>query len=532
MTNKSFHSSGAVVGAVAIVALVMVPVLGMALAVLAPVPGIEPPPPPTWSELMPLFGRTLGLGLVVGTVALALGSWLAWVEQRAQWFPVRWLALLTVLPLAVPSYLMATILREAMAPAGWLGAILGTEGRFTGFWPAALTLVLATTPYVQLLVGASLRRLPIAQEEAARSLGASPWRRFKILIFPHLRPTWAFALVLVSLYTISDFGAVAVLNTEVLTWELYKSYNNYDIPGAVWFGFGLMALVVPLLALVRLLHGQQRVERGSSGQRAAVRRRLPLAARTATLFLQLAVIGVGVVLPLVALIGWVIDGVRAGGDSFSPIGEELWDSLVFAVLGSSVALVLAMVVAWAAVRHLRRPWWLENAAYLTSSLPGVLVAFGIVQMVVILKRHVPVPWGPSTIWSALEGVGVMVVLGYSMRFLAEGYAALKPALLRLDPRHEESARSLGAGPWRRFWKVTLPSLAPGMGAAYVLLFLAIVKELPITMMLIPTGHTTLAYRIFDAQNEGLLPEIGLAGLVLLSLALSVQVLLLRWRRHV
>ena len=81
-------------------------------------------------------------------------------------------------------------------------------------------------------------------------------------------------------------------------------------------------------------------------------------------------------------------------------------------------------------------------------------------------------------------------------------------------------------------RIVLPQLAPGLAAAYVLLFLSIIKELPITMMLLPAGRTTLAYRVFDAQREGFLPDVGLAGMVLLVLALLVQLVLLRWRRHV
>ena len=71
-----------------------------------------------------------------------------------------------------------------------------------------------------------------------------------------------------------------------------------------------------------------------------------------------------------------------------------------------------------------------------------------------------------------------------------------------------------------------------MFTAYCLLFIAIAKELPITLMLTPLGRQTLAYRIFDAQQEGALADVGLGGILLLGLAFGVQALLYRWRRHV
>ncbi len=521
-----------IAAAFVIVGLVLVPVAGMILASVDPPAGLPTPPPRPLSELLPLIARTLALALTVSVAALTLGTWLAWVEQRTSLPGARLLSTLSVLPLAVPSYLSASILRETMAPAGWLGAIFGTQGRFTGFWPAALILTVSTAPFVQILVGSALRRLPAAQEEAARSLGASPWRRFTALVAPRLRPTWAFSLAIVALYAISDFGAVAVLDCRVLTWELYKSYNTFDIPNAARLGFGLMILVVPLLVGIRLLHGAARPERGGA-DREAPRRPLPHWAAALTWLVQALVVGLGVFLPLAALSAWLINGLRQPGVTFAPIGQDILDTALLALFGALVATLLALAPAWAAARLLpRRGWIVENGAYLTSSLPGVLVAFGVIQMLVVLKRHAPLEIGDQPLWLTLERVGLAVILGYTMRFLAEGYAALKPAILRLDPRQEEIARSLGASPWRRLRRVALPQLAPGFAAAYALIFLAIVKELPITMMLLPSGHTTLAYRVFDAQREGLLPDLGLAGLVLLVLALLMQLALLRWRRHV
>ena len=104
-------------------------------------------------------------------------------------------------------------------------------------------------------------------------------------------------------------------------------------------------------------------------------------------------------------------------------------------------------------------------------------------------------------------------------------------LLGLDLRQEESARSRGASRWRTFRSVTWPALAPGAAAAFLLLFLSIAKELPITLMLTPIGEQTLAYRVFDAQQEASLLDLGLAGLVLLCLAVAMQLLLMRWRPH-
>lgn len=519
---------GLTLGALSLLALVLLPLGGMILAWRRP-PGLFEPPPITLDRIWPLLGRSVALALVVCIASLALGTWLAWVEHRGRYRGRALWAVLSILPLAVPSYLLATIIRELMAPNGWLGAPLGLQGRFTGFWPSALVLTIGCTPYVHLLVGAALSRFPGSMEEAARSLGAGSWRRFTSLYVPYLRPTWAFALILVALYVISDFGAVAVLDCEVLTWELYRAKGGKD---GVLIGFGLIAVVLPLLLGARWLQGREAGGRAQGTHRAAPRRSLGAPALAVTWILHLLLVGLGVILPTLALGSWLWGGL-AHGARIADIWGPLWQTLAFSLVGGALTVAAALIPAWRNGRSRPAPGaradWLapviEHGTYLTSAVPGVLVAYGLLQLLVSLKQL----GGP---WLGLERWGVFLMLGYMMRYLAQGYGALKPGVIALDPRQEEAARSLGAGPWRRLRHVALPALAPGFAAASLLVCLSLMKELPITLMLTPLGAQTLAFRIFDASREGSLPDVGIAGLILLLIALGAQILLLRWRRHV
>ena len=167
-----------------------------------------------------------------------------------------------------------------------------------------------------------------------------------------------------------------------------------------------------------------------------------------------------------------------------------------------------------------------------SSNAGILIAVGLLQLIIGLKRTAPLELGGQSVWMILESGGVLLLVGYVIRFLSQAYAALKPAFLRIDSRQEDSARVLGATNWRRWRTVTFPSIKPGLAAAYTLIFLSIAKELPVTLMLMPLGKTTLAYRVFDAQQESALPDVGLAGIALLTIALILQWTIVRWRRDV
>jgi iron(III) transport system permease protein len=515
-------------GSLLVVGMVSLPVLGMYFAYIQP-PGLIEPPPIQWQRVGLLLGRTLGLATLVSAASLLLGTVLGYAQARTTYRGRALLSVLSVLPLAVPSYLIAAIVRESMAPNSPLGSLLGTDSAFSGFWPAVLVLTVACTPYVQLLVAAALQRFPAAEEEAARSLGASSWRRFRALLVPRLRPTWSFALVLVALYVISDFGAVAVLDCRVLTWELYQARGARD---AVVLAFAIMAAVIPMLTVIRLLAGEARPERQLGKGRSPSHHSLSRRALAVVYLAHAGIIGLGVLLPLLSLGSWVQAGF-AHGVAFAPLGEPIFNTALFTLTAASFTLVCAFLPAWVVARSpkVRGRGVMENMTYLTSAVPGVLLAFGLLHLLLGLKRHLPLTLGGESAWGALEGAGLVLLLGYMMRFLAQGYAALKPAILALDVRQEESAKSLGASTNRRMWQVTLPALGPGIRAAFLLLFLSVAKELPLTLMLTPLGKQTLAYRIFDAQQEASLADVGAAGLLLMIFALGMQLVLLNRRVH-
>ncbi|MEE2756979.1 MAG: ABC transporter permease subunit [Myxococcota bacterium] len=499
---------------------VLLPLVGLFLAYREP-PGLFGAPELTFGRVWPLLLKSLALSFLVSCFSLVIGTWFAWCETRLHYHGRRILSFLSILALATPSYLIATIVREEFAPAGIFGRVFGLEGTFTGFWPSVLVLTVACTPYVHLLAAAALRRCPSAEEEAARSLGATSARVLKTVIAPRLRPTWAFALVLVGLYVVSDFGAVAILDCEVLTWELYKARDGRE---AVALAFGLLLVVLPLLGAVRLLKSE-RFEERTQVHRRVDRKPMSPGLLTLTLVLHGMVIGLGVILPFVSLLKWIRSGLVNQVD-FSPVLAPGMTTFIIAGLSALVAVVASAIVAYLA--HVVRPRtaaWIENAVYLTSSLPGILVAVGILKLIVGLKRQIP-----HDAWPWLEGLGLFLLAGYIMRFLSQGYAAIYPGILRLDQSQIEAARSLGSTRARWIQRVVLPSLKPSFLAAYALLFLSIAKELPITLMLIPLGYTTLSYRIFDGQQEGSLPDVGLAGMTLLVMAFTLQVLITRWSR--
>ena len=459
-----------------------------------------------------LLGSTLLLGVGVALLSTVSGVWLAWAGSRLALRGRQWLTVLALLPLATPSYLVAAAAERSIFQPG------GPFAWLRGLPAAVLVISLVTTPVVLLIARSALARGSASEEEAARSLGAGRWELWWAVLLPRLRPAIAFGFVLSLVYAVSDFGAVAVLDTPVLTWRLYQAVAGAQLGRAVVLGLALIVSTLPLLVLAAWLRG------GPAGQVANPRPPAPLEpsalewglAWAGHLGLALA----GTVLPAWVLGAWVFEGHRAGRLDWLGVLEPTWHTLVLAALGTVVTLAIAALPAWVAARG--RGAWLRQAAWMASALPGPLLAFGWLLAALALGRT---GW-VSYAW--LLGTGILLFLGYATRFLAEAMAPLETGVLNLDPRQEAAARALGAGRVRWLVEVALPSLVPGGVTAAMLTFVAILKELPITLLLGgPSGWRTLAFRTFDRYNEALFHDAGLAGLCLLGLTLSAVLITLR-----
>ena len=467
-----------------------------------------------------LLIRSVALSVCVAGGSVALGGWLAWIEHRSA--VPRWWSWLTLLPLAMPSYLVAATLRSALSQGGWLGRFLGIP-HLTGFAVAVLVLSIITAPLSQLIIGAALARCSAAEEDAARTLGASSGAVFRDITLPRLRPAIGFSGLIALLYAISDFGAVAVLDVPVLTWRLYLAVESSDVAKAAVLGGATLFATLPLIAAARWIRGRT-ADAGTANRRPPRPKPMSSRARLITGLVLVTVVGLGAVIPVATLVQWVLDGLHRDLPFVSP-WTPLLDTLLAATCGAVVTLGLAGLPALAEARRARTTGLLEDAVYTTSALPGVLLALGLMLATLRVTRSLP----PATYGLVLAS-GSLLMVGYATRFLAEVYAPLRDGLSAVDDRQIDSARVLGAGPARRLRTVVFPAVAPGVAVALVIGFNAIVKELPVTLLLGgATGLKTLSFRVWDRYSESMWHDAGLAGLILVTLALGSAWATHHWR---
>ncbi len=170
--------------------------------------------------------RSVALAVVATASSVAVAVPLAWLTVRTNLPGRRVWAVLAALPLVIPSYVGGFVLVSMFGPKGFVQEALAPLGverlpEIYGLPGAALALTLFSYPYVFLTVRGALRGMDPALEEASRGLGSGGWATFFHVTLPQLRPAIAAGALLVALYSLSDFGAVSLLQFDSFSREIY-----------------------------------------------------------------------------------------------------------------------------------------------------------------------------------------------------------------------------------------------------------------------------------------------------------------------
>jgi iron(III) transport system permease protein len=467
-----------------------------------------------WAELHQILFRSLTATLVVDTVALVVvvttlcavvGTVAAWLVERTDLPMRRLFAVLVVIPLGIPDFVVSF---------GWRAVFPGIGG----FWAAVLVMTLAVYPLVFLPVAASMRSADPAQEEVARSLGTGRLRTFWSVTVGQARIAILGGCILVGLVVLAEFGAFEILGYQTLTTEIYNEFQvGFDQPAACALSLILVLLGALLLAGEGALRGGGRSSRVGAG---APRLARPMAlgrARIAALAGALAL----VVLALGVPVGAITYLMVRGGHSTLPQQASLLDATLntfgYGVAAGLVATVAALPIALLSIRFPRtRVLALERTNMLVLAVPGLVVALSFTYMTEHFLR------------GALYQSNPLLVLAYATMFFPLAVVAVRAAVARSPVGLEEVARSLGVTRRAVVWRVMLPLIAPGLAAAFALVFLETATELTATLVLHPTNVETLATQFWAYQSNTSYSQAAPYAAVMVLIAAVPGYVLGRW----
>lgn len=418
-----------------------------------------------------LILNSISLTFAVCLTAVAIGTMQAWTTSRSDLKLKRVFQIIAVLPLAIPSYVLAY---------AWLAFSQDVDG-FFGSW---LVLSISTSPYVFLAVTAALARHNSASEEVARTLGKSQLQVARSITWPAIKPAVLGSALLVALYTLSDFGAVSLMRFDTFTRAIYNAYRaSFDRDAAAAIALILILLTV-ILVVVQGRITQVKAVKESDQFRYSV---------TKLNYWQFLVLGVltiwfliSIAIPVSSIIYW-----NLVGQSTSVAAEvlrALINTLSYGVFGGLAVSAIAVAIAILVVRY-RNKYGIraEQTILLTHALPGVVIALAFVFLV---NQTLP----------ALYQTSILVIVAYVALFLPNAVAVIKVPISQVPVGIEEVSRTLGSTQMQTIRRVIIPAAGPGILSAVAFVALTVIKELPATLILRPTGIETLATRLWSATS--------------------------------
>nr|WP_250649904.1 MULTISPECIES: iron ABC transporter permease [unclassified Actinomyces] len=484
-----------------------------------------------------IIRQTLLQATAATAVCVVLGVPGALVLYRRR-FPGRDLlrALVTV-PFVLPSVVVGVAFHAMVTTGGPLGGWF--DGALAG---STVTVVAALTFFnyglVVRTVGTMWSRLDPRAVEAARTLGASPWRAFLTVTLPSLAPAIASAASLAFLFCATAYGVVLVLGGPgigTIETEIYVLTAQYlDLRAAAVLSVLQLAVIAACLWVS---------ERARAAHQAALRLHLDVPATplrrgdAPALLLTLAVVTGLLIGPMAVLLArslrragrWTLAnytdlGTTGGRNALTvTVWEAAASSLRVAVVAAAISLVIGVAVALVVSRRPRSPWLrrgvraLDSAFMLPLGVSAVTVGFG---FLITLTRP---PLALTRSWWVLPLAQAVVAVPLVVR-------TLLPALRAIDPRQREAAATLGAGPGRVLASVDGPHLLRAGGLAAGFALATSLGEFGATSFLVRPATQTLPvvlYRLIGspgAQNQGM----GLAAGVVLAAGTAALMLACEW----
>ncbi|MBU9613064.1 iron ABC transporter permease [Burkholderia multivorans] len=490
------------------------------------------------------LANTLLLLAGVGAIVSIVGTGCAWLVTAYDFPGRRTLTWALLLPLAVPTYIVAFAYLDLLHPIGpvqsairWL---LGFDSPRQFRLPdlrslpgAVFVLGFVLYPYVYLSTRAMFVTQSASLLEAARTLGAGRVATFWRVVMPLARPAIAVGVSLALLETLNDIGASEFLGVQTLTVSVYTTWiTRSDLAGAAQIALAMLAVVVAMIALERYGRRRQRYAHGRRMRPLAPRRLTGAAGCTAAVLGWLPVL-LGFGAPAAYLAVETAKRLHQVGGVSAQLLDGLANTLTIAAAASVATLACGLIVAWAAraQRDSMRAGVARVGARIASlgyAVPGTVLAIGLLTPLGAVDRLAGTLLGRDGLW--LIGSAAALVIAYTVRFLAIAAGNVEAGLARIPPSLEQAARSLGetaAGALRR---VHLPLLRPALTTSALLVFVDAMKELPATLLLRPLNFDTLATWLYAEAARGTYEEGAVAALAIV-LAGLVPVILLARTRH-
>ena len=532
--------SGWALSACLVMLAVMLPFVGLASQAVLLSEGL-------WTHIIAnvLPAAALDTAILLTAVAVltgTMGTMLAWLVTAYDFRGRRVLEWALLLPLAVPTYIIAYAYLDLLHPIGaFQGAIRWLLGyasprefrlpdirSMTG---CVLLLSIVLYPYVYLTTRAMFLTQSANFLDAARTLGVSRNALFLHVALPLARPAIAVGISLALMEALNDIGASEFLGVRTLTVSIYSTWvTRADLPGAAQIALALLLGVVALVSLERWARRKQRYTLGTQRPHPTVPERIDGWRGSVLLGLASLPILLGFVFPAAHLVvesykRWNFAGIS------DRLATEALTTVVLAATATILAMIFGVVVAYAnRLRSTATFAWVGRLATVGYAAPGTVVAIGCLIVLAGFDRTVDQAarqWFGFSTGLLMMGSGAALIYAYVVRFLTISTGSVESGLARTPLSLDHAARTLGRNETATLFSIHLPLSRAALASGALLVFVDCVKELPATLLLRPLNVETLATHLYGEAARGTYEEGAMAALAIVLVGLLPVILLAR-----
>ncbi|MCY4644457.1 MAG: iron ABC transporter permease [Bacteriovoracales bacterium] len=464
-------------------------------------------------HLFTLLFNSFTIVAVTTTLSVSIGFLLAFLVVKTDLPGKRFWEVVFVLPLGIPSYIGAIAYISLLAPKAILSDWLGRElWNIYGADGVIFILTLFTFPYSFLICRSQLKKMGAHLEESAFDLGADRFRTIMGVFIPLCRPALFSSALLAGLYVLADFGTIALLRFNTLTTAVFYQLNSFHRENAALLGLFLFLLALAGVCLRDYLLEKNHHESLTGKTEAVFVYPLGSVARALALVFAGLLFFLSVALPLATL-------------SYYLFTEEVdftkWWAPCLNTFLMAFALAFSLVLSGPFVSYGLKVWGnhfgaklFRKIAFSLYGIPSILLALGVIFVA-------------QTALGRFYGTVIPLAVGLFIRFFPQGLEAMSWGQKSLGQNLLDASFDLGHGYLSTLRRVFLPLLKGSVASAFLLVFVSVLKELPMPLLLRPPGMEILSVQLWIDASEGLYGQASLYGLMIVVLSMLATPLILK-----
>ena len=452
------------------------------------------------------------VGVCILTLTFGVGS--AYFITFYEFKYAKFFAIVLILPFIIPSYILGFIYSDILGFYGPIHLILIDFG-FKHFFDVLninsviIILSLALYPYIYLIVKSSFSKHSSYLLNPASSLGIGRIKIFYKIILPLSRPAIIGALSLVMMETISEYGLVKYFGVDTLSTAVFTAWFGLDDPNsAAYISTIAMAMVFTILVIEKINRGGAKYKVESVSAPIKKIKTKPLGQFLILAFLSIPFI-FGFLIPIIWILIYSFQHFALILDD--EFIQTVTNSFVVAFISASCIVIIAVILGYSArIFDNKYMKYLLKVATLGYSIPGAVIAVGIIIASSNIDTFLIETFDLDGL--ILGGSLAVLCLGYAVRFLAVALNSVESSFEKIGINVNKASRSLNKSFLTTLIKVDLPLIKSGVFAAFILVFIDILKELPATLILRPFNYETLATKTYELASIDMVQESSIYAL--------------------